>query len=157
MTDGTNPNPKVFQRREIEHVINSSDSDDEIETEVDNIEIFDLIRDIEDPEHPLTLEQLNVVSPEQISVDLSKKEIVVKFTPTVPNCSSASLIGLIILCKLKRTVHSSFYIRVILSPGSHDQEQEINKQLNDKERVAAAFENKTLMKTINAKLISKYD
>ena len=32
-------------------------------------EIFDLIRDINDPEHPLTLEQLNVAQLDLVSVD----------------------------------------------------------------------------------------
>ncbi len=32
--------------------------------EIDSYEIFDIIRNINDPEHPLTLEKLSVVSPE---------------------------------------------------------------------------------------------
>ena len=56
-------------------------------------EIFDLVRDINDPEHPLTLEQLNVVTEEQITVEDEKNNIVVMFTPTIPHCSMATLIG----------------------------------------------------------------
>jgi hypothetical protein len=36
---------------------------------IDASEIFDHIRDITDPEHPYSLEQLNVVEEELISVD----------------------------------------------------------------------------------------
>lgn len=36
---------------------------------IDASEIFEHIRDITDPEHPYTLEQLNVVEEELISVD----------------------------------------------------------------------------------------
>lgn len=36
--------------------------------EIDSEEIFDMIRDINDPEHPLTLEQLNVVCQKHIYV-----------------------------------------------------------------------------------------
>jgi hypothetical protein len=36
---------------------------------IDAAEIFDHIRDITDPEHPYSLEQLNVVEEELISVD----------------------------------------------------------------------------------------
>ena len=53
-------------------------------------EIFDLIRDINDPEHPLTLEQLNVVTEEQIAIDADKHDTKVMFTPTIPHCSMAT-------------------------------------------------------------------
>lgn len=39
---------------------------------IDVQEIFEHIRDINDPEHPYTLEQLNVVREEHISVDDAK-------------------------------------------------------------------------------------
>lgn len=39
----------------------------ETEDEIDEYEVFDAIRHINDPEHPLTLEQLKVVSPQLIS------------------------------------------------------------------------------------------
>ena len=39
-----------------------------IHEEIDSYEIFDIIRNINDPEHPLTLEKLSVVSAEQITV-----------------------------------------------------------------------------------------
>lgn len=54
----------------------------------------DLIRSISDPEHPLTLEQLAVVSSEQITVRNGKHpSVLVQFTPTIPHCSMATLIG----------------------------------------------------------------
>lgn len=51
----------------------------------DSREIFDLIREINDPEHPLTLEQLNVVELDKIDVNdekstVSEKEISVAFS-----------------------------------------------------------------------------
>jgi metal-sulfur cluster biosynthetic enzyme len=59
-----------------------------------------MIRDINDPEHPLTLEQLRVVSVENIEIKNEKKEIIVYFTPTIPHCSMATIIGLMIRFKL---------------------------------------------------------
>lgn len=57
-------------------------------------EVFEYIRHLNDPEHPLTLEQLNVVSLENI-VCLDPGNIVhIRFTPTIPHCSMATLIGL---------------------------------------------------------------
>ena len=42
---------------------------------IDSQEIFEHIRDINDPEHPYTLEQLNVVREEHISVDDAKGHV----------------------------------------------------------------------------------
>lgn len=54
----------------------------------------DLIRSITDPEHPLTLEQLAVVSAAQITVTQgARPHVLVEFTPTIPHCSMATLIG----------------------------------------------------------------
>lgn len=57
--------------------------------------IADLIRGIIDPEKPETLEELNVVSEEDVSVSRLNKDYLIKvvFVPTVPHCSLASLIG----------------------------------------------------------------
>ena len=87
-----NANPQMYDRTQ-DRVLTDADYDDDIEDPVDVREIFDLIRDINDPEHPLTLEQLNVVTEEQITVDDKKNDIKVLFTPTIPHCSMATLIG----------------------------------------------------------------
>jgi hypothetical protein len=98
---------------------------------LDADEIFDIVRNIQDPEHPLTLEQLGVVSREQIQVrdhldlPLDHRDacpfstVTLRFTPTVPQ------------------------------PGTHQSEQSVNKQLQDKERVRAALENPHLLKIVN--------
>ena len=49
--------------------------------EVTSDEIFELIRYLNDPEHPLTLEQLNVVSVDNVKVIDNKVEVY--FTPTI--------------------------------------------------------------------------
>lgn len=54
---------------------------------------LDLIRTINDPEHPLTLEQLKVTQHENIKIDDKSNYILVNFTPTIPHCSMATLIG----------------------------------------------------------------
>jgi metal-sulfur cluster biosynthetic enzyme len=64
-------------------------------------EAFDAIRNIEDPEHPYTLEELNVVS--QQAIQHQNGTVTVTFTPTVPHCSMSNLIGLMIITKLKQT------------------------------------------------------
>ena len=112
-------------------------------------EIFGIIRKINDPEHPLTLEQLNVVQKALIEVDDGDSRVKVCFTPTIPHCSMATLIGLSIRTKLLRSLPQRFKVDVLITPGTHNQERDVNKQLADKERVAAALENPHLLDVVN--------
>eukprot|EP00483_Globobulimina_turgida_P001489 UN01491 len=113
-------------------------------------EIFEMIRNINDPEHPLTLEQLAVVKVDDIKInENNKNKILVNYTPTIPHCSMATLIGLSIKVKLLRSLPSRFKVKIKITPGTHQSETDINKQLNDKERVAAAIENYSLIKVVN--------
>uniref|UniRef100_D8PTG2 MIP18 family-like domain-containing protein n=1 Tax=Schizophyllum commune (strain H4-8 / FGSC 9210) TaxID=578458 RepID=D8PTG2_SCHCM len=106
----------------------------------------DLIRNIYDPEHPNTLEELRVVSAPQIAID--RNFIDVEFTPTVPHCGMSTLIGLSIRVRLLRSLPDRYKVDIHVKPGSHQSEHTLNKQLNDKERVAAALENQALLNTV---------
>jgi metal-sulfur cluster biosynthetic enzyme len=157
-----NPNPKIFAKsssRKRDLCFN-----DDLVEEVDALEIFDLIKNINDPEHPVSLEQLNVVRPEHIYIkdsnnegyysDFRLKTILIHFTPTIPHCSMATLIGLSIQMKLIRSLPPSKYrILVQIRPGTHNSEIAINRQLADKERVAAAGENSNLRRVVAACLM----
>lgn len=55
-----NVNPHIFAKAE-QRVENPADWDDDVYDPFDSREIFDLVRNIRDPEHPLSLEELNVV------------------------------------------------------------------------------------------------
>jgi len=125
------------------------------ESDISAEEIFDIIRNIQDPEHPNSLEQLGVVSLEQVELSLTKNrkektnrtqdEVAIRFTPTIPHCSMATLIGLCLRVKLHRSLPPTrFKVDVSIEPGTHVSEKAINKQLRDKERVRAALENKHL-------------
>ena len=63
--------------------------------------------------------------------------------------SMATLIGLCIRVKLLRALPSRFKTRVRITPGTHASEESVNKQLDDKERVAAALENGHLLDVVN--------
>lgn len=102
-----------------------------------------------DPEHPYSLEQLNVVSDKAIQVDDSLGKVRVEFTPTVEHCSMATLIGLCIRVKLTKSLPERFKLDVTLAPGSHATEAAVNRQLNDKERVSAALENPSLLSMVS--------
>lgn len=63
-----------------------------------------------------------------------------------------SLVITYFLCfqvKLLRTLPREYKIDLSITPGKHDQEKAINKQLQDKERVAAALENPNLLSVVN--------
>ncbi|GAA5896545.1 hypothetical protein JCM6882_005724 [Rhodosporidiobolus microsporus] len=120
-----------------------------LEEQIDSEEIFDLIRSISDPEHPLTLEQLAVVSEPQITVKNGKRpSVLVEFTPTIPHCSMATLIGLSLRVRLLRSLPERFKVDIKVREGTHQSENAVNKQLNDKERVAAALENTHLLSVV---------
>lgn len=106
-------------------------------------DIWLLIRTIRDPEHPYTLAQLRVVSPKFVKYEISLNTIIIQFEPTIPNCSLSSVIGLCIREKILRNYYSDPPYRLVvkLVEGSHENYESINKQLIDKERVAAALEN----------------
>jgi len=154
-----NPNPVVFSTLKasgrkvdvsvhslwIDDANQSDDETDEVEA-IDQDEIFDLIRSIYDPEHPNTLEELRVVSAPQVCIETN--HVTVEFTPTVPHCGMSTLIGLCIRVRLLRSLPDRFKVDIFVKPGSHQSEHAVNKQLNDKERVAAALENPVLLETV---------
>jgi len=83
-----NPNPLVIKeqnavspdflkkRKEME---NSASRD-----EIDSFEIFELLKDIQDPEYSLSLESLQVIRLENIDVSDQENMCEVYFKPTIP-------------------------------------------------------------------------
>ena len=208
------------KRAERERAASGSSSSSSKRDPIDAREIFAHIKDINDPEHPYSLEQLAVVSPENVVVDDEKSRATVYFTPTVEHCSMATLIGLSIRVQLLRVLPRRFkvdvrfvlirfgcllllllslsfsrthaiaqfrfvlfsrthiverltrvymhipsisisrararaYKQVKVSKGSHASEAQVNKQLQDKERVAAALENGNLLEKVELTLSGK--
>ncbi|KAH9948113.1 hypothetical protein B0H21DRAFT_735431 [Amylocystis lapponica] len=161
-----NPNPTVFATAKAARTPayakgnslwlddGQPESDEEDESNdvevIDQDEIFELIRSISDPEHrSMTLEQLAVVSAPQISFDARVPDrLTVEFTPTVPHCGMSTFIGLSIRVRLLRSLPQRFKVDIKVKPGSHQSEHALNKQLNDKERVAAALENPALLEVL---------
>ncbi|XP_076652828.1 cytosolic iron-sulfur assembly component galla-1 [Halictus rubicundus] len=114
--------------------------------------IYDLLRTIKDPEKPQTLEQLDVVYEDCVEVSRQTPRgvsiIRIEFNPTVPHCTLATLIGLCIRIKLERQLTALYKLDIFIKKGAHSTEQEINKQINDKERIAAAMENPNLKELV---------
>ncbi|CAH3188678.1 unnamed protein product [Porites evermanni] len=160
-----NANPTVFQQKQ-ERLVLPEEEDEDVVDKIDEREVFDilfkpllvqfdLIRSINDPEHPLTLEQLNVVEQSLVKVDDDNDYVKIQFTPTIPHCSMATLIGLAIRVQLLRSLPDRFKVDVSITPGTHASEDAVNKQLADKERVAAALENTHLLEVVNQCLAAR--
>ncbi|KAL2216395.1 protein FAM96B [Thermoascus aurantiacus ATCC 26904] len=138
-----------------------SDSDgDLMEEPIDEQEIYDLVSTISDPEHPISLGSLAVVSLPDISIKPSLpndpnsplRTVTVLITPTITHCSLATVIGLGVRVRLEQSLPPRFRVDVRIKEGTHSTAEEVNKQLADKERVAAALENGTLMGVIGKML-----
>ncbi|XP_055530094.1 MIP18 family protein galla-1 [Wyeomyia smithii] len=114
--------------------------------------IYDFLRTIRDPEKPNTLEDLKVVYEDGIFVQEPTEGNVfvvrIEFNPTVPHCSLATLIGLCIRIKVQRSLNHNLKLDIYIKKGAHSTEDEINKQINDKERIAAAMENPNLRQLV---------
>jgi metal-sulfur cluster biosynthetic enzyme len=127
---------------------------------IDTQEIYDLISTISDPEHPLSLGSLAVVSLPDISIHPTcppstttaninntspLQTVTVLITPTITHCSLATVIGLGVRVRLEQSLPPRFRVDVRIKQGKHASGDEVSKQLADKERVAAAMENETLL------------
>ncbi|RAL01502.1 iron-sulfur cluster assembly protein CIA2 [Aspergillus ibericus CBS 121593] len=127
-----------------------------MEEPIDEQEIYDLVSTISDPEHPISLGALAVVSLPDICIRPTLPEVpssllrtvTVLITPTITHCSLATVIGLGVRVRLEQSLPPRFRMDVRIKEGTHSTADEVNKQLADKERVAAALENGTLMGVI---------
>ncbi|KAF8651790.1 hypothetical protein HU200_063310 [Digitaria exilis] len=151
-----NANPVIHEKKE-RRVRQAPESTDENAVEpIDQLEIFDILL-YDFPEHPYSLEQLNVVTEDSVELNDESNHVRVTFTPTVEHCSMATVIGLCIRVKLIRSLPPRYKVDIRVAPGSHSTEAAVNKQLNDKERVAAALENPNLLDMVEECLSPTFD
>lgn len=81
---------------------------------IDSAEIYEWIKTVRDPEHlSMTLEDLKVVSKENIVINDANSSIQVTFVPTTTNCTMGSIIGLAIKVLLMRILPLRFRIEVL--------------------------------------------
>ncbi|KAI0170310.1 FAM96B protein [Pestalotiopsis sp. NC0098] len=147
-----------------------SDESDETEDDftdepIDEQEIYDLIANISDPEHPISLGQLAVVNLPDIAITPTPSaktdpnalaRVLVKITPTITHCSLATVIGLGVRVRLEQALPPNYRVDIMIKEGTHSQDDQVNKQLADKERVAAALENDTLKGVLDKMLETCY-
>ncbi|GAB7364157.1 hypothetical protein MBLNU230_g4708t1 [Neophaeotheca triangularis] len=136
----------------------SDDEEDDRREEIDEQEVYDLISTISDPEHPLSLGSLAVVNLPDIHIlppstpNSRISTVQVLITPTITHCSLATVIGLGVRVRLEQALPPRFRVDVRIKKGTHSTDEAVNKQLGDKERVAAAMENGTLVGVIRKML-----
>ena len=151
--------PTFSDASQSDHNVSDTSDEDAIEP-FDAQEIYDLISTISDPEHPLSLGSLAVVNLPDISIaptlphrpSSDLQTVTVLITPTITHCSLATVIGLGVRVRLEQSLPPRFRVDVKIKEGTHSTAEEVNKQLADKERVAAALENSTLMGVIKKML-----
>lgn len=148
-----------FLRSSSPSSLEESDSDAEDEP-IDAQEIYDLVSTMSDPEHPITLGSLAVVSLPDILIkptipnrpNSNLQTVTVLITPTIQHCSLATVIGLGVRVRLEESLPPRYRVDVRIKEGTHSTADEVNKQLADKERVAAALWNPTLQSFIKKML-----
>ncbi|KAM3515434.1 hypothetical protein MY11210_000996 [Beauveria gryllotalpidicola] len=149
-------------------------SDDATPEPIDEQEIYDLISTITDPEHPVSLGQLSVINlddirliplPSSSHTDSHNNnnnnsdtliDVFVEITPTITHCSLATILGLAVRVRLEQALPPNYRVDVRCKESSHVQDDQVNKQLADKERVAAALENDSLRGVLDKMLETCY-
>lgn len=153
--------PSTASPEELSGVSDSASSDDGADREeIDEQEVYDLISTITDPEHPLSLGSLGVVNLDDIRIipptsprsRISSVQVLI--TPTTSACSLTTVIGLGVKVRLMNALPARFRVDVRIKEGTSSSADEANKQLGDKERVAAAMENRNLINMVNHMLSS---
>jgi|EP00802_Teleaulax_amphioxeia_P004232 hypothetical protein len=125
--------------------------------------IFNQLNKIIDPEFPIILVKLKVIKIEfiQIFTYIPSQKLVysISFFPTYGKCKLAPLLGINLfssyfkrstLKKLFKLTTKNWFIhfKVKLANKDHKIGENITKQLNDKERLSAAIENKFIRLSI---------
>ncbi|KAJ6782171.1 hypothetical protein PWT90_03603 [Aphanocladium album] len=129
---------------------------------------FNLISTITDPEHPVSLGQLSVINLSDIRLTPSPRgggqlvdpntlvDVFVEITPTITHCSLATILGLAVRVRLEQALPPNYRVDVRCKESTHVQDDQVNKQLADKERVAAALENDSLKSVLDKMLETCY-
>ncbi|KKF97365.1 MIP18 family protein [Ceratocystis platani] len=143
---------------------NGFNEDDLSEDPIDEQEIYDLISTISDPEHPFSLGQLSIVNIADIHITPSAQsrranphqlvQVLVEITPTITHCSLATVLGLGVRVRLEQALPPNYRVDVKAKENTHSQDDQVNKQLSDKERVAAALENQDLKNLLDRMLVT---
>lgn len=105
-------------------VSSHSDSEDETPEDIDEQEVYDLISTVSDPEHPLSLGSLGVVTLDDIAITAPASPhsristVTVLLTPTTSACSLTTVIGLGVKVRLLQALPPRFRVDVRIKEGT---------------------------------------
>ncbi len=95
----------------------------------DKEDVLRVLRNVNDPEHPVSILDLDIVTENDIEVDDDHVEV--QFAPTVPFCPMGGAIGIVIKYALEKELGLEAEVKV--KPGAHVQEEMLNQTINDPE------------------------
>ncbi|OXB84030.1 UNVERIFIED_CONTAM: hypothetical protein H355_015541 [Colinus virginianus] len=123
-----NANPLIY-RRSGERPVTAREEDDELHDSIDDREIFDILPGGRGGGEAGRQASAVFTSPRVCprvfafrQVNDAESTVAVEFTPTIPHCSMATLIGLSIKVKLLRSLPERFKMDVHITPGTHASE-----------------------------------
>jgi len=91
-------------------------------------EVYNVLKKVKDPEHPIPITEMGIVLPEDITV--TEDEIKVVFRPTSPFCPMGAVIGFVIKYALNENF-PRYKVTVRVKEGTHINEYGINKALEN--------------------------
>ena len=97
--------------------------------------ILEILKRVYDPEVPMSIVDLKVVTEEDVKIDADK--ITVEFSPTTPFCPLGGAIGVVIKYALEKELGRPVEVKV--KPGTHIQEEYLNETLSDESKYREAL------------------
>jgi metal-sulfur cluster biosynthetic enzyme len=94
---------------------------------MDKDEVMKILQKVNDPEHPMSIVDMKIVTPDDVKV--SDDKVDVEFSPTVPYCPMGGAIGVVIKYALEKELGLPVTVKV--KPGTHVQEELLNETFND--------------------------
>lgn len=92
-------------------------------------QVLDVLKDVQDPEMPESILDLDMVNENDITI-VSDKKVQVTFKPTSEMCPMGSIIGVLIKKKLKDKLGVDAEVKV--RTGTHMNEEMVNDIINSK-------------------------
>ncbi|MEM2902839.1 MAG: iron-sulfur cluster assembly protein [Candidatus Bathyarchaeia archaeon] len=97
---------------------------------MDKEEVLEALKKVYDPEHPISVIDLKIVEPDDVTFEGDR--VKVTFKPTTPYCPMGGVIGIIIKYALEKRFKREFDVSV--KAGTHVQEAMLNEVLSDRKK-----------------------
>lgn len=121
---------RTFQRRALSDTLFSEREAYLNGVNLDKMDVLKVLERVNDPEFPVSVVELKVVTEKDIEVLPDK--VVIEFTPTTPYCPMGGAIGVVIKYALEKEL--GLPVEVKVKQGTHIQEASLNEMLGDPEK-----------------------